>query len=64
MTSQFELFATRIRFYFYYAILGAVGARELSSEYDYIDDIVDDYSHVGSHTTHSEIPIRHCYVVC
>jgi hypothetical protein len=32
-------------------ILGAVGARELSSKYDYTDDyFVDDYSHVGVHT--------------
>jgi hypothetical protein len=47
---QLELFASRIRVYFIYAILGAAGAGELTSEYDYTDKCVaDDYSHAGVH---------------
>jgi hypothetical protein len=37
--------------FFIYAILGAVGAREPSSEYDYTDNYVTDaYLHAGVHS--------------
>jgi hypothetical protein len=46
-------------------LIGAAGAGELNPEYDYADDYaVTDYPTTGSHPTDSEIPIRHCYVVC
>jgi hypothetical protein len=40
----------RTRLYFDYALIGAAGAGELSSEIDYTYDYTaDDYSHAGVH---------------
>jgi hypothetical protein len=50
-----ELIANRTRLYFIYMIIGATGAGELSSEFDYTDDYVaDDYPTDGSRSTDSE----------
>jgi hypothetical protein len=41
---------SRTRLYFDYALIGAAGAGELSSEIDYTYDYADDdYSHAGVH---------------
>jgi hypothetical protein len=45
--------------------VGAVGAGELNAEYDYANDYAtEDYPTPGSRPIDSEIPTRHCYVVC
>jgi hypothetical protein len=60
-----ELIALGLQFIFFYALIGAAGADELIPEYDYTDDFAaEDYQAPGSHVTDSEIPIRHCNVVC
>ena len=41
-----ELIALGLLFIFFYALIGAAGAGELSSEFDYA---ADDYSHAGVH---------------
>jgi hypothetical protein len=47
-------------FIFFYALIGAAGAGELISEYDYTDDFTaEDYPTPGSRLTDSEVPIRH-----
>jgi hypothetical protein len=52
-------------FIFFYALLGAARAGELIPEYDYTDDYTTkDYQTPGSHPMDSEIPTRHCNVVC
>jgi hypothetical protein len=60
-----ELIAIGPVFILFYALIGAAGAGELNPEYDYADDYAaEDYSTPGSPPIDSEIPIRHCYVVC
>jgi hypothetical protein len=47
---SFGVNCNRTRLYFNYALIGAAGAGELSSEIDYNDDYVtDDYPHAGVH---------------
>jgi hypothetical protein len=51
----------RTTVYFLYALIGAVGAGELISEYDYTDDFAaEDHPTPGLCPTDSEIPIRQC----
>jgi hypothetical protein len=55
-----ELIALGPLFILFHAFLGAAGAGELISEYDYADDFAtEDYPTPGSCPTDSEIPIRH-----
>jgi hypothetical protein len=50
-----ELYAIGHVFILIYALIGAAGAGELNSEYDYTDDYVaDDYPTAGSRSTDSE----------
>jgi hypothetical protein len=56
-----ELIALGPLFIFFYALIGAAGAGELTPEYDYTNDFTaEDYLTPGSCPTDSEIPIRHC----
>jgi hypothetical protein len=56
-----ELIALGSLFIFFYALIGAVGARELIPEYDYADDFAaEDYPTLGSRPTDYEIPTWHC----
>jgi hypothetical protein len=50
-----ELIALGLLFIFFYAFIGAAGAGELNSEYDYADDFAeDDYQTPGSRPTDFE----------
>jgi hypothetical protein len=56
-----ELIAIGPLFIFLFELLGAAGAGELISEYDYADDFTaEDYPTPGSRLTDSKIPIRQC----
>jgi hypothetical protein len=47
-----EFIALGLLFIFFYALIGAAGARELNSEYDYADDFAaEDYPTLGSRST-------------
>jgi hypothetical protein len=50
-----ELIALGPLFIFFYALIGAAGARELIPEHDYADDFTaEDYPTSGSHPTNFE----------
>jgi hypothetical protein len=50
-----EFIALGLLFIFFYALIGAAGARELNLEYDYADDFAaEDYPTPGSHPTDFE----------